>query len=124
MMTNNFVLYGMKITGEIVRDMLYFPFWWYSAGLLQTVKGLISFLNNRQKSLAFFVWLKNIFVPMYGQYDWQGRLISVFIRIVQIIFRGFLMIMWCGFALALLFFWLAFPLFVAYQIIYQLDLFN
>jgi len=123
MMTNNFALYGLKILGEIVRDFVYFPFWWYSAGLWQTVKGLLAFLKNRQKSLALFVWMRNIFTPMYGQYDWQGRLISVFIRLVQIIFRGLLMILWSLFALAVLFFWLAFPLFVVYQIIYQLVIF-
>jgi len=27
------------------------------------------------------VWLKNLFAPMFGQTDWQGRLISFFMRL-------------------------------------------
>jgi hypothetical protein len=38
---------------------------------------------------------------MFGQHDWQSRLISVFMRLVQIIGRSIgLMIIACGVALA------------------------
>lgn len=124
MMTNNFALYGAKIIGEIFRDILYFPLWWYSRGFLMTVKGFLAFLDNRQRSLAFLVWVKNLFTPMYGQTDWQGRLISVFIRLVQIIFRGMVMLFWTLFASIAVLVWLIMPLFVFYQIIYQMNLFN
>ena len=124
MMTNNFVLYGGKILGETLRDIVFFPLWWYSRGFLQTSLSLLRFLNNRQKSLALLVWVKNIFTPMYGQTDWQGRLISVFIRIVQIIFRSLMMLFWCFFALTIILLWLIVPLFTTYQIVYQLSLFN
>lgn len=124
MMTNNFVLYGAKILGEITRDIIFFPLWWYSRGLAQTVKSFLSFLDNRQRSLALLVWVKNIFTPMYGQTDWQGRLISVFIRIVQIIFRSIMMLFWVVLVVGALLVWLITPIFVGYQIIYQLNLFN
>jgi hypothetical protein len=70
--------------------------------------------------LALFVWIKNIFTPMYGQYDWQGRLISLFMRIVQIIFRGFVMLICVGIAVALLIIWIILPPFVVWQIFYQI----
>ena len=38
--------------------------------------------------LAIGVWTKNIFVPMFGMHDWQSRIISFFMRVVQIIGRS------------------------------------
>ena len=38
--------------------------------------------------LAIKVWIKNIFVPMFGMHDWQSRIISFFMRVVQIIGRA------------------------------------
>ena len=32
-------------------------------------------------------WLRNVFAPMYGQRDWQSRIISFFARIVIIATR-------------------------------------
>lgn len=120
MMTNNFVLYSGKILVEIVRDILLFPMWWYGRGLLLVFKKMLAFLENRQKSLALLVWIKNIGKPMYGQQDWQGKLISFFIRLVQIIFRSIIMLFYCFIALAIFCFWLALPFLVSFEIIYQL----
>ena len=86
MMTNNFATYSIKILGEIGKDIFYFPVWWYSRGLLIMINGILTFVRDREKSLALLVWIKNIHKPMYGQYDWQGVLISVFMRIIQILF--------------------------------------
>jgi len=120
MISNNSFLYIFKILAELGRDLLFFPLWWYSVGLINFIKSLLSFLNNQQKSLALFVWIKNIFKPMYGQADWQGMLISFFIRIIQIIFRSIVMLAALLIALVLLVLWLIFPPFVIYQIIFQL----
>jgi len=54
--------------------------------------------------LAIGVWTKNIFVPMFGMHDWQSRIISFFMRVVQIIGRSialFLLTLIILFALAL-----------------------
>jgi hypothetical protein len=45
-------------------------------------------LRYRARAYAFVIWIKNFFVPMYGQYDWTGRLVSIFMRIVVLIGRG------------------------------------
>lgn len=123
MITNNFAMYSLKILGEIGRDFLYFPLWWYSRGLSLMVQKVWEFIQNRQRSLALFVWMKNIFKPMYGQYDWQGKLISFFIRLMQIIFRSFVMLFWIIGAVLFLVIWLILPIFVIYEIIFQLDVF-
>lgn len=122
MTTNNFLLYSTKILTEIIRDVVYFPVWWYSRGLVRTARGLKNFLINKERSLALFVWLKNIFRPMYGQRDWQGYLISFFIRLIQIIIRGFIMMLFVVFAFFIFCFWLILPFLVIYEIIFQIFL--
>lgn len=66
------------------------------------------------------LWLKNIFVPMYGQRDFQGRVASFFIRFVNVIVRSVSLLMW--FAVCVIFFatWIAIPLFVGYMFIISL----
>lgn len=120
MLTNNFAMYGMKIFVEIGRDVLFFPLWWYTRGLVNIIKAQINFVSNRQKSLALFVWIKNIFKPMYGQRDWQGILISIFIRLIQIFFRSIMMIFWVLITILLIIVWIALPLVVVFEIFFQI----
>jgi len=122
MLTNNFFLYSGKIITELIIDILYFPLWWYSRGLLKLLIWLKKFLSNKQKFLALLVWIKNIHRPMYGQYDWQGMLISFFMRLFQIFIRSLIMLFWCVFVLIVLFFWLILPPLVIYEIIFQVAL--
>ncbi|MDP3043491.1 MAG: hypothetical protein Q8N21_03740 [bacterium] len=120
MLTNNFAVYGVKILAELARDIVFFPLWWYSKGLVQLLLKLKVFLKNREKSLALLVWIKNIHKPMYGQYDWQGMLISFFMRLFQIIVRGIAMLFWLVVAFVFFWIWVLLPLFVIYEIVYQL----
>ena len=84
------------------------------------LKGLINFLKYREKGLALRVWVKNFWKPMYGQHDWQGRLISIFMRLVQIIFRSIVMLFWMIVAGLLLVAWVIIPLIIVYEIFFQL----
>ncbi len=122
MITNNFGLHTGKIIVDLLKDIVYFPLWWYSRGLAQLVIKLKDFLLNKEKSLALLVWIKNIHKPMYGQYDWQGMLISFFMRLFQIIARGLFLLFWLILALVILLFWLILPIFVIYEIIFQIAL--
>ncbi len=119
-MTNSYTVYGAKIIGEFFTSLLFFPLWWYTKGLVKLVKGLIDFLREREKGLAFFVWLKNIFTPMYGESDWQGKIISFLVRVVQIFFRGLAVFLYLVIVLVTLVFWLTLPGFVAYGIMFQI----
>lgn len=120
MLHNNLTAYGLKIILEIIKDILYFPLWWYSRGFFIFALKMLNFIKNQEKSLALFVWMKNIFKPMYGQTDWQGVLVSVFIRFIQIIFRSIVMLFVILIALILVTIWLILPIFVIYEIIFQL----
>ncbi len=120
MFSNNLIFYSGKIVVELIYDVAYFPLWWYSRGFFNLLKSLLNFLADKQKSLALVVWLKNIFRPMYGQYDWQGWLISFLVRLAQIIFRSLVMLFWLILCLAVIILWLLLPPFVIYEIIFQL----
>ncbi|OGF24010.1 hypothetical protein A3H09_04020 [Candidatus Falkowbacteria bacterium RIFCSPLOWO2_12_FULL_45_13] len=119
MATNSFIFYSVKIAGELIFDVLYFPLWWYSRGLVNIIVGVKDFLVNKQKSLALLVWIKNIFKPMYAQYDWQGMLISFFMRVIQIIFRSMTMLVWLVLSLAAIIFWTTLPALILYEITFQ-----
>jgi len=119
MLSNNFILYSGKIATELFISIAFFPLWWYSRGLFLYLKRIFIFLDNRQKSLALAVWIKNIFTPMYGQEDWQGRIISVFIRLIQIFFRSLIMLFWVIVSLSFVLFWVILPPFVLFQIFFQ-----
>jgi hypothetical protein len=115
-------MYAGKLAAETAGIFLYFPLWWYSAGLRNFLLGLAGFWINRARGLAILVWIKNIHKPMYGQSDWQGRLISFLMRLVQIIARGLMMVFWSGVILVLLFGWIFLPLLVFYHLLFQLGL--
>lgn len=73
---------------ETLGSVLRFPFWWYGDGLMLLGKWIAHQLEYRWKSFAFVIWMRNLFVPMYGQYDWSGRLVSFIVRIAVLIGRG------------------------------------
>ncbi|MFH1226009.1 MAG: hypothetical protein V1684_01825 [bacterium] len=103
----------IDLLGEAVR----FPFWWYSAGAKKAAVFCWQNVVNIEEELALKVWVVNIFKPMFGQYDWQGKIISFFIRLVQIIFRSVIMLVVLVFFLLLFLSWLVLPIFIIYQII-------
>lgn len=122
MLSNNTFGYSLKIISEMIKEVIYFPAWWYGPGFFSMMQKSVNFLDTQQKSLGLLVWIKNIHRPMYGQYDWQGRLISFFMRLVQIIFRSFIMLIWFFVAMTAIALWAVFPPFVIYQIIFQLGI--
>jgi hypothetical protein len=116
--SSNITLGGIFFS--ILIDIIFFPFWWYSIGLVKTIKSLAGFIADREKSLGLLVWMKNIFVPMYGQRDIQGAIISFFVRLVQIIFRGIIMLFWIAIALILFWLWVLAPILIIYMVVWQL----
>lgn len=100
------------LISSIIFTFLYFPLWWYSLGFFNFLKRIYFFWLERAYALGVWVWLKNIFVPMYGQSDTAGRLISFGIRVVQIIFRTIVLFLWLFLCLLLIFLWLAMPLLI------------
>jgi len=73
---------------DILGSIAYFPLWWYTRGLGNVVGAALHAIRYRSQSYALKIWIRNFFVPMYGQYDWAGRLISVFMRFFVILGRS------------------------------------
>ncbi len=111
-MNNNFLFYLGKISIQVLLDIIYFPLWWYSVGFFRILKNLGIFLRERWMVIGAGVWLKNIFVPMYGQTDFASRAISFVIRLVQIICRFIVYILFVLISIIVLALWLFLPVLI------------
>lgn len=120
MLKNNFFILIAKVSLKFIGGIIFFPLWWYSLGFIRFARKLINFWQEEQKVIGFSVWLRNIFVPMYGQRDLSGRLISFFIRLFQVLFRGLALLFWALLCFALLIIWLLLPLLLLIALAYQL----
>lgn len=98
-------------------ELFYFPLWWYSGGVLFAVRGGHRLVVAGAEILSPGVWWRYLFVPMYGQYNWQGRIISFLVRLVQGIVRGALFLAWMIVVGFLIVAWFAVPPLVARGII-------
>jgi len=101
---------------EFILNLVYFPIWWYTGGVKHTVIWCWNLLQSGNLYLSPGLWLKNLFVPMYGQKDLQGRLMSIFMRFVNVIGRSFALLIWLIIVLILFLLWLIFPIFVIWML--------
>lgn len=111
------VLILQRLFGEALFDLVYFPVWWYSGGLVYASGRCLAWLKFGNSTLAPGLWLKNLFVPMFGQTDWQGKIISFFMRGVQIIARTVVLILWALACVLLWLLWLLLPAIAVYGLI-------
>ena len=107
-----FFLVFQRIFIEAIFDVIYFPVWWYTGGAKHALVWCFGAFRSGNAVLAPGLWLKNIFVPMFGQYDIQGRIISFFMRLFQVIGRGIALVVWLAVCLALFGAWLVLPVLV------------
>ena len=94
---------------DLIGSIVWFPFWWYTTGLRMAVGWGMDGLAYRNKQYAFNIWIKNFFVPMYSQYDWSSRIISVVMRFVVIVARAIALVFEGLIYLFLVVCWVAIP---------------
>lgn len=104
------------VTIDLVGDLITWPLWWYTAGVRGVLDFLIRQVRIEAARLSLRVWLVNLFEPMFGQADWQGRAISVAVRMVVLVFRVIVLAVWVVGLSLLLVVWLLLPLAALYQI--------
>lgn len=104
---------------DLLGDLFAFPLWWYSRGTLRVVQFIMRQASSYSQSLSLRIWVKNLFVPMYSQYDLAGRVISFFLRIVVLIYRLLLFTVWFFILLGMLALWMFGPIAVVAYILYQ-----
>ncbi len=114
-MFQTIILTSLKsIFFDLILDIFYFPIWWYSRGLKNAVVWALGKIGQGEKVLGLKIWVINLFHPMYGVEDWQGKIISFFMRLFQIIFRLILMLVWIGFIFGLFLIWVLAPIFTIF----------
>jgi len=106
------ILVFQRILLDILIDIIYFPVWWYSRGILYWTGRVLEFFKSGNSFLAPGLWLKNIFVPMFGQYDWEGRIISFFMRLFQVIVRGIALFGWLLVCIVVFLIWIILPIYI------------
>lgn len=112
------------IVKDIILNVLYFPVWWYTEGAFRILQKIGSEARNFSHNLNLGILFKYLFKPMYGLTDIWSRIISFMVRIVHFCVLGFLAVVWI-LVLALFFlFWLIFPAFILYNVLYQLNIIN
>lgn len=84
-----------------IREMLYLPLWWYTAGLRETIGKLLASIRGSVQYFGVDVWSKNLFVPMYGDESVTGRAISFIVRLAVLVFRSLGVVAWTVLAVVL-----------------------
>ncbi|KKW01855.1 MAG: hypothetical protein UY52_C0018G0012 [Parcubacteria group bacterium GW2011_GWC2_49_9] len=105
---------------EVLLDVVYFPVWWYTKGVVKLGRYCIASLAMRARNLSLGIWLKNMFTPMFGQYDWQGRLISFMMRVVMLVYKFIAFGVWAIIVTLLFVFWLVVPVAAGWYALYQM----
>lgn len=112
--------YPVVLIGQIVRDVLWFPVWWYTRGLYKCIRWVLAWCAGWWQALGVAIWLKYLLVPMYGQRDFFGRLVSFVMRLVQIVARTAFFVLLALVGLLLIVLWLVILPLIIWQIIYQM----
>ncbi len=88
-------LFGF-IFSEFGRAIIWFPVWWYTAGLMFVAEQLATSVRSMSCFLGFDVWSRNLFVPMYGDATPSGRAISFLLRFFVTVFLGLALLAWAA----------------------------
>jgi len=111
------IIIFQRLILEAIGDVFYFPLWWYSRGIIYIAKKCLHLVQKGTDEIALGIWVKNLFVPMFGSRDWEGKIISFFMRLAQIIGRSIALLVWCLFCISILLLWIVFPIVVLYGIL-------
>jgi hypothetical protein len=109
------ILIFQKLLLQFFLDFFYLPIWWYTKGFVHLLNGLKNLFDTANIQFSPKLWLKNIFVPMYGQYDWEGRIVSFFVRLGNVIIRSFVLLIWIVILIGMFLLWIFLPPFVLYM---------
>lgn len=117
----NIALSSVKfVIFDLAGDIFYWPVWWYTQGAAKWSLFCLTKLKNAENYLGLRIWLSNLFTPMYGQYDWQGKLISFFIRLVVLLAKSIIFLFVVILLFILFLSWFILPLIILYQIWFNL----
>ncbi len=90
-------------------SVLEFPLWWYSRGVILLLKWAEQEMSYAWREKALGLWARNLFTPMYGDWSWSGRALSVLMRFVVMLARSVSLSVQTMLYLLLLALWLVLP---------------
>ncbi len=115
-MTQTMTMVGRLFFDTLV-DAAYAPIWWYTSGARWIISRLFSSIRAMWVETNIAIWIKNLFVPMYGQRDAWSRGISIGLRFLTILAKLIQVFAWSIGALIIFCVWLAAPLIAVYLIV-------
>ena len=104
---------------DALLHVLLFPFWWVTGNIWRTFQFIADMIRTGNDELAPWLWLRNLFVPMFGQTDIQGRIVSIVMRFVNVIFRTLFLMLWAIVSVAIGLIWLALPVWLFFFLFWQ-----
>jgi hypothetical protein len=107
---------------DLVKEVLYFPVWWYSKGLLKASNFLIKQIKGGNERFAISILIRYWLKPMYGQQDWQGKIISFFIRTIHLAWRLVWMILWSIIIFIIYIIYILLPVYIICELIPNCEL--
>jgi hypothetical protein len=110
------------IVVDIIGKMIYFPVWWYTKGTARIIRLISHQASDLIHTLNLKILAKFLFVPMYGLTDIWSRVISFPVRLVHFVVLSMVALSYMIALLVLLMLWLILPLFILYNILYQLGI--
>lgn len=87
------------VLADLAREILFLPIWWYTIGLSRMIAWSGRSVKGAAQTTGLTIWAQNLFVPMYGETTFSGKLISFFVRLVMIIVRAIATCVWLVFVL-------------------------
>lgn len=107
---------------DVVGSLIYFIPWWYYRGALKIIKALTDQARDLIRTLNLKILARFLFIPMYGLTDIWSRVISFPVRVVHFFILATIALVYMSILIALLLLWLLAPIFIVYNILYQLGL--
>lgn len=101
----------------ITQQALILPFWWYTKGLSIITQNLADWQIKEWRRLGLFIWIRNLFTPMFHDYTIIGRGLSFVIRLIIIVLRLISLLVKFAFKIVLMLFWLLVPGIVLFGLI-------
>ena len=109
-MSNNIFIQTIKtLFVDLVGEILYFPFWWYTRGLKKRVLYVWDSIKRLASNLSLRVMITHLFSPMFAQTDRAGRAISFVMRLIILISRIVVFLIIAVLYIGLLIFWILLP---------------
>lgn len=115
-MTNSLAL-AARYGKDFLFDLVRVPIWWVTGGTLFLLRSAGRGIAHASDAAGVGVWAKNLFVPMYGQRDAWGRVISFMIRFANLVGRLLWVAVWTVVLCVVYIVWWALPLIALYVLV-------